>query len=261
MKISIQLFFLLFLVSCGNSFEYTYCDDGSVKTKSTSQKALTGESFIYYRSGQMKSHSIWRNGVSTGTIESYFENGQKSQISNWKDGLMDGEVVSFYESGRHKIKANYRLGVLVGRYDVFYESGNRLELVLFDDNSRVYYISRWEKDGQRSLSMILPLINLELSPESIRASIRLPLKFYGRAFLSIGTKTEKGFVPILNNRILKADTVLSFVYPGNLNDLYYHFDFEPAQLDTLDEIGVEKRVIQKPDSVLKKMNLGIAGLN
>lgn len=35
MKISIQLLFLLFLIMCGDSFEYTYYDDGSVKTKST----------------------------------------------------------------------------------------------------------------------------------------------------------------------------------------------------------------------------------
>ena len=78
-----------------------------------SDKPYSGESVLYYESGQKMSEGTWKDGKLNGLLTGWYENGQKMMEATLKDGAPDGLWTSLYEKGQKQSETIYKNGELI----------------------------------------------------------------------------------------------------------------------------------------------------
>lgn len=234
----------------------TYYRNGELQSKIRydSQGHIV-ESLIYYRSGHLKSRQQWTDDHSgTGVVTLYFQNGTVKEITNWIYGLLHGEFRQYFDDGKIKLSQPYENGCGVGPGKIFTRNGNIAELAISDNKCRLYFFSKWNEDGERELQFFLPLFSVVNKIDSIELTFETPIKFYGEGFVTLGTVTGGAFKPI-GKRIKLIQGRGSITLPlTRVDDLEFRFDFAPSSQDTLNSIGIQKRILSRPDSIIRFEN-------
>ncbi len=97
--------------------------------------------------------SSLKNGKRNGPSITYFKNGQIKSRSEYKDNLLHGNYVSFYDNGKENGKGIYKtnnrnLELFTGTWKEYWDNGNLAHLYSQKDNS--WYDpdeSFWNQDG------------------------------------------------------------------------------------------------------------------
>ena len=101
-----------------------YYKNGEVKEKSNFKDGKAeGESINYYDNGKLKAKGNFKDGKMDGEIFSYFENGESELVANFKDGKPEGKFLSYYKNGQLKYKSNYKDGKQEGEWLYYYDNG------------------------------------------------------------------------------------------------------------------------------------------
>ena len=117
---------------------------------------LDGKQRWYYKSGNLKLESIYKNGVPISS-KSYNDNPNKSKkgiISYVKDlfknknELKDGIEKSYYPDGNIMFESSYKKGVLDGTTKMYYQTGGLFREEIYKDGKRVG-TKVYKKDGTR----------------------------------------------------------------------------------------------------------------
>ena len=111
-----------------------YYKNGEVKEKSNFKDGKAeGESLRYYKSGELKNKNNWKDGKLEGERLYYYKNGQLWRKNNYKDGKLKGEEFWYYESGELEYKYNYKNGKPEGEWLDYYKNGQLKEKSNFKD--------------------------------------------------------------------------------------------------------------------------------
>ena len=73
-----------------------------------SDKPYSGESVLYYESGQKMSEGTWKDGKEDGLWTGWYENGQKMLEGTYKDGELNGLWTGWYKNGQKKYEETYK---------------------------------------------------------------------------------------------------------------------------------------------------------
>jgi antitoxin component YwqK of YwqJK toxin-antitoxin module len=93
-----------------------------------SDKPYSGESVLYYESGQKMSEGTWKDGKEDGLWTWWHENGQKrSEVTYNKHGSPDGKATWYYENGQKMMEGTFKDGELIESTSTLWdEDGNEL---------------------------------------------------------------------------------------------------------------------------------------
>ena len=126
-----------------------YYKNGEVKEKSNFKDGKAeGESIVYYDNGKLRGKGNYKDGKAEGEIFSYFENGESELIANFKDGKLEGEFLSYYKNGQLKEKSNYKDGKAEGEHLSYYENGQLEKIEIYKDDELIKTVS--ESDSEVS---------------------------------------------------------------------------------------------------------------
>ena len=126
-----------------------YYKNGEVKEKSNFKDGKAeGESINYYDNGKLKAKGNFKDGKMDGEIFSYFENGESELVANFKDGKPEGEFLSYYKNGQLKEKSNYKDGKAEGEHLSYYENGQLEKIEIYKDDELIKTVS--ESDSEVS---------------------------------------------------------------------------------------------------------------
>ena len=75
-----------------------------------SDKPYSGESVLYYESGQKMSEGTWKDGKEDGLWTWWHENGQKRSEVTYKDGERDGKYNYWHYNGQKENERTYKDG-------------------------------------------------------------------------------------------------------------------------------------------------------
>ena len=78
-----------------------------------SDKPYSGESVLYYESGQKMSEGTWKDGKEDGLWTGWYENGQKMLEGTYKDGESAGKWTYWHSNGQKSWEETYKDGVLI----------------------------------------------------------------------------------------------------------------------------------------------------
>ena len=111
-------------------------------------KEGNGELTVFYQTGKVKEHYIYKDGLKDGAFEEYsiydypllkgqfkegerhgkwthyYYTGEVEKVLNYKNGLLDGEFVNYYDNKKVKVKGQYTEGLKVGALGMVYQQGN-----------------------------------------------------------------------------------------------------------------------------------------
>ena len=90
-----------------------------------SDKPYSGESVLYYESGQKMVEGTWKDGKLDGLLTEWYENGQKSGEGTLKDGKEDGLWTWWRENGQKHYAGTFKDGELI-ESTLWDEDGNEL---------------------------------------------------------------------------------------------------------------------------------------
>ena len=83
----------------------------------------------YYKSGKLRSETLYQNGKIYGAIKEYYENGRLKATVPYQDGKQHGIENKFYESGKLKEEKQYHSGRVIGDIKEYDKDGNLLETI------------------------------------------------------------------------------------------------------------------------------------
>lgn len=125
----IALFSSIMLASCANAddgFEYSYWDNGNIKTKmSKVNDTLDGENFWYYENGKPQMSVTYSMGVKNGKSCRWYENGQPEAVYFYNDDVFDSIYEAFDTDGHLVSRAFYKEGRLNGTFQQWYGDGKK----------------------------------------------------------------------------------------------------------------------------------------
>lgn len=249
-RILIGLFVLITILSCQDSYETKYHENGTIKSKAKIKNGVYDGDFItYYPDGKLKSKGVWKNGLGNGYIERYFENGVIMEKANWKANELHGNVEVYYPSGSIRLKAHYESGCKVGDYLIYHKSGEVSERHIYGEDCNLYYLVKFTPDGSKELELVFPIFDFLTKGDSVELSITSKIQFDGSGALTIGEKKGDELFPVLPP-ITITDTLPRKFYLSSevdLNGLYYEFDFVPSESDTIGSFMFEGKLVE-PDS-------------
>jgi antitoxin component YwqK of YwqJK toxin-antitoxin module len=78
-----------------------------------SDKPYSGESVLYYESGQKMSEGTWKDGKEDGLWTGWYENGQKMLEGTYKDGESAGKWTYWHSNGQKSWEETYKDGGLI----------------------------------------------------------------------------------------------------------------------------------------------------
>lgn len=133
-------------------WNYYYEDGLSTKERAEYKNGkLNGVHEEFWRNGNSKSLSNWKNGLEFGEGRIYHENGNIYENHFIKNGKIHGRIEQYYPNGAKRFWANSWLGIVKDTSKYFYETGilQNLKLVTIDTITRIskgneftYYPSR-----------------------------------------------------------------------------------------------------------------------
>jgi len=82
-----------------------------------------GKSSYWYKHGQLKSQSIYKNGKQVGKASTWFENGQTESEKNYTEGKCEGKSTGWYENGQLKSESDYINGQYDGVIKTYWKNG------------------------------------------------------------------------------------------------------------------------------------------
>ena len=97
-----------------------------------SDKPYSGESVLYYESGQKMAEGTWKDGKLDGLLTGWYENGQKSTEGIWNEFGPHGLRTSWYPNGQKSGKTLYEDGVKISQ-ECWDESGDECECIVPGD--------------------------------------------------------------------------------------------------------------------------------
>jgi antitoxin component YwqK of YwqJK toxin-antitoxin module len=86
---------------------------------------FSGTLVEYYKNGQLKSKTTFKEGKGDGVWESYYENGQLEEKRNYKDGEKVVLIEIYYKNGQLKEKITYKDGRLDGVREGYDRDGTK----------------------------------------------------------------------------------------------------------------------------------------
>lgn len=240
-----------FIIGCTDTTQTRYTN-GRVASKSIhNSKGIQVERTVYFLDGSVKAREVWSDGgPGNGSVNLFYKNGVLKEVSHWKNGFLDGDFTQYYQSGRLKIKELFTRGRKAGASIIFDEKGQMSELALHDSLSRLYYFSKWNENRERNLQIFLPLIEAKVIADSIEISVEYAFEMKGNGRITFGKLDSETFVPIHEGNDLTNGKLRLVMPKMDLNEVYFRFDYKPAQFDSLGALGIQKKVIKSRDSII-----------
>ena len=112
--------------------------------------ALTYEEIKFYRNGQKKTETTYKDGEKDGKATEWYENGQKGLEGTYKDGELDGLETWWHENGQKKKEGTYKDGEKDGKWTGWHENGQKSAEGTFKDGEPDGLWTRWYENGQKS---------------------------------------------------------------------------------------------------------------
>ena len=75
---------------------------GALKYYDENEELRNGKWKGYYKTGELKEISSWKNGTREGKWREYYKNGELKVIGSFKDDKIDGERRKYYQNGKLK---------------------------------------------------------------------------------------------------------------------------------------------------------------
>ena len=113
-------------------------------------KPYDGVVEIYYKNGQLKEKSIFKNGLNNDISVEYYQNGQLEKKIRWRDGRYHGLCEWYYEDGDTYMMRNYMYGKKDGLHVVYRENGNLLFVRNYRDGEFDGEVKSYYENGQLS---------------------------------------------------------------------------------------------------------------
>ena len=147
---------VLFLISIGfgqqiiQQITDTY-NDGTIKSityyKDSRNKIEKFKEVFYFKNGQKKVETPYKDGKRHGFETWWYENGQKEEEVTYRNGEKDGLGTQWYENGQKKIETPF--GKLDGLVTEYYENGKKKVEGTFKDGEIDGLVTEWWENGQK----------------------------------------------------------------------------------------------------------------
>ena len=85
----------------------------------------------YYRNGNLKIETPFKNGKLEGIAKSYYESGNLELEAPFKNGVFEGVGKVYHQNGNLKSEATFKNGMIEGIQKNYYENGNILSEIPF----------------------------------------------------------------------------------------------------------------------------------
>ena len=139
---NIAVCFLVFaFAACSSRTEVeTYYPSGEIETKYFVSKKDTaqmdGMFTGFYKNGQIKEQTSYKDGVIDGTRNLFYEDGKKMITETYRNGNFDGTYTSYHASGNMQSTGTYVKNIMSGLWHFYYDTvGEPIkESVTFADN-------------------------------------------------------------------------------------------------------------------------------
>jgi len=101
----------------------------------------------YHKNGQLRSRSIWKNGLETGFAEQWYEDGAKKEDALWEDGKLEGLTKRWLPNGKLEEEGSYRNGKREGDWLRNGLVGGKPGEGTFQQDEGVW--TSWHQNGQK----------------------------------------------------------------------------------------------------------------
>jgi len=150
MRISVILYLLFFLLSCGNKKIETKNENGQISEVFYVNKngEKEGSYIAFYESGKIKEESNYSSGQLTGKRTLYSEAGnvEIEEIYSGK-GLLHGPYKLYYPNGNLQLEKTYTNNTITGTIKVYYPTGKIKEEVNMADNEENGPFTEYYENG------------------------------------------------------------------------------------------------------------------
>lgn len=129
-------------------------ENGKIKSKIHIRKkgdVEYGKIQYFFLNGVMDYQILYKNGRRDGKLVSNYNNGNIKTTSVYKDGLKNGHTKHYYENGVLKMKIFYRNDLMNGKYIVYFSNGNIKTVIRFKNNLRHGKTEYFNRDGSPSI--------------------------------------------------------------------------------------------------------------
>jgi antitoxin component YwqK of YwqJK toxin-antitoxin module len=109
---------------------------------------VDGKQTKWYKNGQKRIETNFKEDRKHGKWTQWFENGQISNEFIYKNGKKDVKQTRWYENGQIKQDGNYKDGIAIGKWTAWYEDGQILQELNYKDGKRDGKHTFWYEDGQ-----------------------------------------------------------------------------------------------------------------
>ena len=208
---TISLITLLVLFSCGRlqpTYEDSYHDNGSIKSKSEV-----------------------KNGVRNGMHYEYYKSGVKSKQVAYNDGKRGGTRIVYYESGEIMEEIDFLNDKKEGQYFTYYKNGDLKKQGHFKNDIQNGLLKEYDRQG---------ILRLELrSTEIFGGSYGIYKKTYDQSGNLVSFE-EAVAVNLMSSDILKIDIDNLDEYDSAIAILgKFNYYFEPINRNQLDTINLK----------------------
>jgi hypothetical protein len=103
-------------------------------------------------------------------------------------------------------------------------------------------------NDEKQMELVMPVFEFESEDDSIKIAVKTEIDYDGLGILFLGIKQPNGeFKPVTNEIDVTSLAKVIRISKENFSELYYRFDFTPAESDSLASFGYEKRLIPQKD--------------
>lgn len=91
---------LIFEIACQPDKEYTYYDNGAIKSEFTRKdEKVQGEAKYFYPTGEEKAREYYEDGLKMGEALSYYKSGEIKSVKNYRNGKSQGLFAYYRRNG------------------------------------------------------------------------------------------------------------------------------------------------------------------
>ncbi len=140
---------LIIVVSCTEEKTISMNDlrsTNGIHFEENSTTPFSGKAIGYFKNGDLKQVTYFKNGKGEETSTRYYKNGKKQFEINLKEGQNDGAITVWYPDGQKHIEGNFNNGKKDGYFRTWYPNGQK-KLEVYYENGDLIDSKGWNKKG------------------------------------------------------------------------------------------------------------------